>query len=239
MKVYAISDLHLSLNNPKPMDIFGGNWANYWENITADWSAKVTEKDIVLISGDISWANGIEDALPDLNAIAKLPGKKVIIKGNHDYWWASYSKVKQALPHTMCAIQNNAIELNNIIIAGTRGWTLTTDKSSEQDIKIYKRELIRLKMSLDEANKLYKNNDGSQKPIILMMHYPPFNALWQDSEFTDIIKAYSVTAVVYGHLHGTDCRVKDIIIKDNIPYYLTSCDLVNNKLQLLYDNENI
>lgn len=238
MKVYAISDLHLSINNPKPMDIFGGNWTNYWEKIKSDWNAKVTEKDIVLISGDISWGISLEGALPDFTEIAQLPGRKIIIKGNHDYWWSSYSKVKQSLPQSMYAIQNNAIELDNVIITGTRGWTVTSDKSNEQDIKIYKRELIRLQLSLNEAVKLAKKEGNIDKPIILMLHYPPFNALWHDSEFTDMIKTYPVNAVVYGHLHGSDCRVKSVICKDKIPYYITSCDLVNNTLQLIMDTDN-
>lgn len=201
MKVFAISDLHLSINNPKPMDIFGGNWDNYWDKIKKNWSEVVSPDDVVLISGDISWALKLEDAIPDLQEIASLAGKKIIIRGNHDYWWSSYSKVKNILPSSIFAIQNNAIKFDDFIICGTRLWTMPTANSSEHDKKIYERELIRLKMTLDEAKKLSEDN----LPIILMLHYPPFNALWQDNEITSLINQYeNVKHVIYGHLHGKD-----------------------------------
>ncbi len=235
MKVFAISDLHLSINNPKPMDIFGGSWDNYWDKIKNNWNKVVCDNDIVLIGGDISWALKLEDAIPDLQEIDTLPGKKVIIRGNHDYWWASYNKVKNILPKSIFAIQNNAIKFDEFVVCGTRGWTIPTTNSTEQDKKIYARELIRLKMTLDEAQKLSED----KLPIILMLHYPPFNALWQDSDFTDIIKQYPlVQKVTYGHLHGKDCRTQDIILKNNIPYHLTSCDQVKNELQLIFNTEN-
>lgn len=234
MKVFAISDLHLSINNPKPMDIFGGAWDNYWDKIKQDWTSKVSDDDTVLISGDISWALKIEDAIPDLEEIDKLSGKKIIIRGNHDYWWSSYNKVKNILPKNILAVQNNAIKFENFVICGTRCWTIPTANSSEHDKKIYARELIRLKLTLDEAKKLAED----KLPIILMLHYPPFNALWQDSEITEIINSYNVKCVVYGHLHGKDCRTKNVITKNDIPYYLTSCDQVNNELQLIFDDEN-
>ncbi len=234
MKVFAISDLHLSINNPKPMDIFGGNWDNYWDKIKKNWSEVVSPDDVVLISGDISWALKLEDAIPDLQEIASLAGKKIIIRGNHDYWWSSYRKVKNILPSSIFAIQNNAIKFDDFIICGTRLWTMPTANSSEHDKKIYERELIRLKMTLDEAKKLSEDN----LPIILMLHYPPFNALWQDNEITTLINQYeNVKHVIYGHLHGKDCRAKDIVIKNNTPYHLTSCDQVNNTLQLIYDTD--
>jgi len=137
MKVFAISDLHLSINNPKPMDIFGGNWDNYWDKIKKNWSEVVSPDDVVLISGDISWALKLEDAIPDLQEIASLAGKKIIIRGNHDYWWSSYSKVKNILPSSIFAIQNNAIKFDDFIICGTRLWTMPTANSSEHDKKIY------------------------------------------------------------------------------------------------------
>lgn len=235
MKVFAISDLHLSINNPKPMDIFGGAWDNYWEKIKQNWLENVDNNDIVLIGGDISWALKLEDAIPDLKEIDSLTGRKVIIKGNHDYWWASYKKVNSILPKNIFAIQNNAIDFDNFVVCGTRCWTIPTINSSEQDKKIYARELIRLKMTLDEGAKLATDD----KPIILMLHYPPFGAMWQDSEFTQIIEQYkNVKHVIYGHLHGKDCRTKNIIVKNDISYHLTSCDQVNNKLQLIYDSNN-
>ena len=150
MKVYAISDLHLSINNPKPMDIFGENWDNYVDLIVKNWNRKVKENDIVLIAGDISWAMKFEDVLNDLDYISKLKGKKVLLKGNHDYWWHSISNLRNALPANMYAIQNDAIKIDNIVICGSRGWIAPEDNKfkSDEDEKLYKRELIRMELSL-------------------------------------------------------------------------------------------
>lgn len=220
MKIYAISDLHLSSACNKPMDIFGGNWDNYWEDICNNWRVKITSDDVVLISGDISWAMNMRDAIPDLDAIGTLPGKKIIIKGNHDYWWSSYKKVCEALPNDMHVIQNNAIKIGGYIFCGTRLWSCVF--KTEQDKKVYEHELLRLKFTLDAGSAL-----GSE-PIILMLHYPPFNAQYQDNEVTELISDYNVKAVVYGHLHGNDVRAKHIVDKAGLKYYLTSCDQINN-----------
>ena len=235
MKIFSISDLHLSINNPKPMDIFGGAWDNYWDNIKIDWQSKVSAEDVVLIGGDISWATKLENAVSDLQVISELNGTKVIIRGNHDYWWSSYAKVNNILPESLFAIQNNALLFGNHIICGTRGWTILNHKSNDDDKKIYARELIRLKLTLDDAKKLKEQNPTAK--IILMMHYPPFNALWQDSEYTDLISEYDIEAVIYGHLHGKDCRTQPVIMKNEIPYYITSCDQVDNKLVLISSDE--
>lgn len=226
MKFYAISDLHLSTTVDKPMDIFGDDWANYWDIIKADWREKVTADDVVLISGDISWATKLEDAVADLNIIDELAGTKVIIKGNHDYWWNSYSKVNSVLPKGIKAIQNNAILLGGYAVAGTRLWTI--GGKTEQDIKIYEREKIRLEMTLKEASKL------SDK-ILLMTHYPPFNALFQDNEWTDLIAKYNVEQVIYGHLHSKNSRNKPIVDKRGIKYRLASCNLIDNRLLYICD----
>jgi predicted phosphohydrolase len=223
---YAISDLHLSTVVNKPMDIFGGNWEGYFEKIKTDWRARVKDDDVVLIAGDISWAMRLEDAVPDLEEIAALPGKKVIIKGNHEYWWNSYSKVKSILPNGVFAIQNDALKLNGAIVAGTRGWTTPDKNTAAEDIKIYEREKMRLKMTLDCAARLRTQNED----VYVMTHYPPFNATGADSDFTKIISEYPVKCVVYGHLHGKDARAMFVLEKDGIKYYLTSCDLIGNKL---------
>lgn len=234
MKIYAISDLHLAINSNKPMDIFGGEWENYFEKIITDWNNKVKNEDIVLISGDISWAMRIEDAAKDLQLLSPLPGSKIIIKGNHDYWWSSYSKVNAILPNNITAIQNNAFLINGIIFCGTRGWTVPCGNNIDpQDIKLYEREQLRLQLTLNDAKKLQTDN----QPIILMMHFPPYNWAYADSEFTQIIAKYDVTAVIYGHLHGKDSGNNKIVFKDSIPYFLTSCDQLKNKLKLIYDTD--
>lgn len=227
MKIYAISDLHLSINSNKPMNVFGPVWDNYLEEIRESWT-QVEDDDIVLISGDLSWAMKLEDAMADIDYISKLgKGKKVVIKGNHDYWWSSISKLRNQLPFGMYALQNDAVKLGDYIICGTRGWTVPEQvHKSAEDEKIYNRELLRLELSLQEAKRLQTNNEK----IIVMMHYPPFNSRLEDSDFTKMLEKYEISTVVYGHLHSYDKKQQLITFKNDIKYYLTSCDLIGNKL---------
>ncbi|HOB64570.1 MAG: hypothetical protein GX095_01420 [Clostridiales bacterium] len=232
MNVYAISDLHLSSGDDKPMDIFGAVWADYWQHICADWDTKVKDDDIVLIPGDISWAMKLDGALLDMQMIDALKGIKVITRGNHDYWWESISKLRAKLPPTIKSIQNDAIRIGDFVICGTRGWTVPEAglKSTPEDIKLYEREKIRLDMSLKAADGIRQEGDR----LIVMMHFPPFNSRLEDSDFTRLIDAHKADAVVYGHLHGTASRAVLKTEKRGIPYYLTSCDLVGNKLVQIF-----
>lgn len=225
MKIFAISDLHLSINNPKPMDIFGPTWEGYLDKIFFDWKAKVSEDDVVLLAGDFSWAMKLEDTIPDFQLLKDLPGKKVLIRGNHDYWWKSISAVRNVLPVNFYAIQNDSIKFEDFIICGTRLWTIPDKKATEEDEKIFKRELIRLEMTLQSAKKL----QTSDEQIICMLHYPPFTFKEEDSIVTDLIEKYGVSKVVYGHLHA-NLKQNLVLNKHGIEYYLTSCDLVGNKL---------
>jgi predicted phosphohydrolase len=177
MKVFAISDLHLSFSSDKPMDIFGDNWTGYWEKIKIDWTSKVSDEDIVLIAGDISWAMSLENARIDFAELEKLSGRKVIIRGNHDYWWSSYSKVKAVLSKTTFAVQNNAVRIDDCLFCGTRGWTIAAEGSNEEDKKIYDRELQRLKLSLEDMKKQKKEGDK----VFGLIHYPPFNVKFEGS----------------------------------------------------------
>lgn len=223
MKVFAVSDLHLGSCCDKPMDIFGDGWSGYWGNMREDWKNRVSDDDVVLIAGDISWAMRLEDALPDLRQIADLPGKKVILRGNHDYWWQSYQKLKDSLPSGIYAVQNNAVRIENLLVCGSRLWSLGAE--GDHDKAMLKREEIRLRLALDDAKSQYKDGDK----IVVMVHYPPFDVSFADSPFTAIISEYQVSAVVYGHLHGKDARVRRIVNKNGINYYLTSCDLIGYK----------
>ena len=206
------------------MDIFGACWEGHWQKICDDWRLKVKEDDVVLIAGDISWAMTLENALLDVNEIAKLPGRKVIIKGNHDYWWNSVSKIRKALPDDFFVIQNDAIKFGDVVVCGSRLWNLPNQ--SLVDKKINEREKIRLELSLEKAVKLKEEGDR----IIAMCHYPPFDATLNDSEYTATFEKYAVDSVVYGHLHGKDCRAVKYMEKNSVKYYLTSCDQVDNKL---------
>ena len=226
MKVYAISDFHLSINNPKPMDIFGEQWEDYLDKIIIDWNDRVQDDDIVLISGDISWAMRLNEAIPDLEFISNLKGNKVIIKGNHDYWWNSIGEIRSNLTNKTYALQNDAIKIGEFVICGSRGWLVPENGfKSEQDEKIYKRELIRLELSLKSAKMLQSEEDK----LIVMTHFPPFNYKMEGNEVLDLFEKYGVNSVVFGHLHG-DKKQKLYFEKNSIKYYLTSCDLVENKL---------
>lgn len=227
MKVYAISDLHLSINNPKPMDIFGEVWNNYLDDIENSWNERVTDDDIVLIAGDISWAMDLEGVVPDLEYLSKFKGKKVLLRGNHDYWWHSISAVRKLLGENMYAVQNDCIRFGNIIVGGSRLWTTPEkDFASPDDKKIYDRELIRIKLSLDSMKKIRKEGDV----VVFMTHFPPFNSRLAPSPFTELFAEYKVDCVVYGHLHGKGIRVVPSAQIDGVKYVLSSCDLVDNKL---------
>lgn len=227
MKIFAISDLHISTNTNKPMDVFGGNWVGYLEKIKSDWQEKVGNDDLVLIGGDISWAMNLDDAKKDVDSLKDLNGKKIMIKGNHDYWWSGIGKVRDMLPQDFYALQNDSIRFDGVVICGSRCWSVPGSPDfDEQDRKIYLRETERLKLSLSSAKKILQDGDK----LIALVHYPPFNVKREDSEFTKIFEEYGVDVVIYGHLHGKSVRADKLVVKNGIRYYLTSCDQVDNKL---------
>lgn len=230
MKIYAISDLHISTNTNKPMDVFGGNWVGYLDKIFSNWKQKVNNEDLVLIGGDISWAISIEDAKKDLDLLKDLPGKKVFIKGNHDYWWSGIGKVRAILDENEFALQNDCIKFDNVIICGSRCWAVPGAPDFNQaDEKIYKREAERLKLSFKTVEKVRKDGDI----VIALVHYPPFNVHREDNLFTEIFENNKVDIVVYGHLHGKSVKADKTVYKKGVKYYLTSCDQVNNDLVLI------
>lgn len=223
MKVFAISDFHLSNTTDKPMDIFGDNWTGHFDKIKEFFENNVSKDDIVLSAGDTSWGMNIPEAIDDLKAVDALNGIKFIIKGNHDYWWSSYEKIKSLGLDSINFIQNNAFKIGEYVICGTRGWTVPENESDVKDKKIFAREAIRLKLTLDAALKLRTDNER----ILLLTHYPPFNSRFEDSEFTDIISQYPVDKVIYGHLHGNRSRYSAVVNKNNLDYLLTSCDFLS------------
>ncbi len=230
IKVFAISDLHLSFSSDKPMDVFGVVWENYFEKIVADWQAKVSEDDVVLLAGDLSWAMSLKHAKSDIAELAKLKGKKVIIKGNHDYWWSSFAKVKALIKDTdIIALQNNAVRFDGVVVCGSRGWTICSDNSSAEDKKIYDRELIRLELSLNEAQKLRQDGDK----LVAMIHYPPLENGMEESGFTKLFEKYGVDKVIYGHIHGKSRSIMKYSVS-GIEYLLTSCDKLDNCLLNIY-----
>ena len=226
--IYAISDLHLGTCVDKPMDVFGKKWEGHFDRISADWLRRVREEDIVLLSGDFSWAMTLAEAKEDFAKIAALPGKKVILKGNHDYWWQSLSKVRDALPEGVYALQNDVIRIGDCLFCGSRGWTAESD--AEEDKRIYERELIRLELSLSQMAKVRAEKDK----VIGMTHYPPFDPTLQPTPVTNLFSKYGVDKVVYGHLHGNAYAKRRVYI-DPTTYYLTSCDLVDFTLVQIAD----
>lgn len=222
MALYAISDFHLALSGDKPMDIFGDNWYKHDEKIKSNWLSKINEEDSVLIAGDISWSLHIEEGLKDIEWIHKLPGTKILVKGNHDYFWTSITKLNNLFSN-MKFIQNNYFAYKDYAICGTRGWiNREISDFTSHDEKIYNRELIRLKLSLDAAVK-----DGYRK-IIVMVHFPPFTEKLEDNDMTKIFDEYNVEKVIYGHLHGNSAkRMEEVVKKKNIEYIITSCDYIN------------
>ena len=247
MKIYAISDLHLSINSDKPMNIFGPSWDNYLDTIKADWSKKVKKNDVVLIPGDISWAMKLDDAKPDLDYISDLGlGTKIIIRGNHDYWWNTITKMRVFLKekkfHNIDFIYNQGYVLENYIIAGTRGWNSLEEG---QDEKVFNRELIRLETSIKDGlekagmGSNLEQNDSIEmseisKELIVFMHYPPisnskiFNK--EEALFVEIMKKYNVKKCFYGHLHGASIKDAFEGIYEGIEFKLVSADGLNFKL---------
>ncbi len=227
MKIFSISDLHLDIHNSKPMDIFGPVWHGHEQKIVADWKKKVTDEDVVILAGDYSWAMKLEDVVPDFQFLANLPGTKILIRGNHDYWWNSVARVREKLPEKTYALQNDAIKIGEYIFCGNRGWLIPQGKfDTDENRKLYAREVIRLQLSLEAAKKLQTNNEK----IIFITHYPPFNNKIEPSEYTRLIEEYGVYKVVFAHLHGyVNPKMMYNVIND-VPYYLTSCDALKNQL---------
>ena len=226
-RVFAISDLHFASRVNKPMDVFGGEWPGYEKKIEKDWKKRVRKNDIVVVAGDISWGITLEEALPDLIEISKFGGKIVFCRGNHDYWWKSVSKIREAIPDNMFLLQNDALKLGNFVFCGTRGWKQAErgKQLSDEDAKILAREEQRMMLALAAGKKLKQENDK----LFVVMHYPPTNSRLDDSAFTKMFEENNVDAVIFGHLHG---KVRKTLSykKGKTNYFLTSCDQVGNRL---------
>lgn len=221
MALYAIADLHLSLGTEKPMDVFSG-WDNYVDRLRKNWKSRVKNEDVVVIAGDVSWAMKLEEAKNDFLFIDSLPGRKIIIKGNHDYWWSTMRKIEKFLKDIGCktisVLQNTGIKYYRDCICGTRGWMCNSE--SDEDKKILLREAGRLNKSLDFAE---KNN---LNPIVFL-HYPPIYSGEECKEIIDILIARNVKKCYYGHVHG-DRAAKRIITGEykEINFNLVSCDYI-------------
>jgi len=220
MNIWSIADLHLSFSTDKPMEVFGERWSEHPVKIKIAWENKIKPEDLVVIPGDISWGMSLLEARADLEWLASLPGTKLIIKGNHDYWWSSISKVRQNLPPGIFALQNDHFNWGAWSVCGTRGWICPGEPrfDENEDHKIYLREVIRLELSLKSAY----NNGG--RTLLVALHYPPFNANQDPSEFTRLLKEYGVKKCLYGHLHGAALEQAFEGEMDGIEYRLVAAD---------------
>lgn len=228
MKVFSISDLHLSSVNPKPMNIFGSGWEGHFDKIKYDWNSKVSDDDIVLLCGDTSWGINLSEGLADVNLLHPLKGKKIFIRGNHDYWWNGITKLRAAAPDdSFYFLQNDCVKFGNLIICGSRGWTCPGSADyTEADYKLYLREAERFKLCFSAVNKIRREGDI----VLAMIHYPPTSPKFVDTLFTDLFKENAVNKVIFGHIHG-QAYFPLRTVKDGIEYVLTSCDKVNFRLQ--------
>ncbi len=248
MNIWAISDLHLAFSTPqKSMEIFGAEWKDHAQKIERNWKQVVGEQDLVLIPGDISWAMTPEEAKKDLFWIHQLPGTKLLLKGNHDYWWSSLKKVKEVLPPSLHLLQNDSFHLKQVAIGGSRLWD--SDEYSFRDLinfqpnplssykeeeiqkelsaKVYERELLRLERSLATLS--------PECPLrIAMTHYPPIGNDLQPSRASRILQKYGIQTCLFGHLHSLKKEISLFGQKDGIDYRLVSCDYLDFKLAKIY-----
>jgi len=237
--IWAIGDLHLSFGVPnKGMEAFGDEWTNWTDKLQQHWKSSIRPEDLVLLPGDISWATHLEDALPDLEWIDRLPGTKVMIRGNHDYWWSSKSKVLGILPSSLHIIQNDVFNYQGVSVAGARLWDSAEfnfnafidvkegtpakklalyEGEDEKNAKIFAKELIRLELSLKELP-----DDAAHR--ICMTHYPPIGSDLEDSQASRILENYGVEICVFGHLHSLKKGLSLFGEKNAVTYALTSCD---------------
>lgn len=230
MALYAISDLHLPLGVDKPMDIFGTAWENYVERLHQNWQSVVKKDDVVVLPGDFSWATYISDAKKDFDLLNELNGRKILLKGNHDYWWETANKmnrfVKENGYNSISFLQNNSFEYEDKAICGTRGWPIPGDNSSDEDKKIYSREAQRLELSLSAA---------AEKEKIVFMHYPPICDRFRENEFTRLFEKYNVGLCIYGHLHAKSASSALTGDIDGVKYLLVSCDYLGFMPVKLFD----
>jgi uncharacterized protein len=222
-RIFALADLHLSTSGAKPMEIFGAAWACHADRMAEAWDREVGADDVVLLPGDLSWARTLDEAAGDLAWIGARPGRKVLLRGNHDSWWSSLAKVSKALPAGCVALQNDAVDAGLAVVIGARGWTAPDDPTaSPSDAPIFERELARLRLSLADAKRRFP--DG--RPRIAMLHYPPWIAGRPPTAVVPILRSAGVGLCVYGHLHGIDHALGVTGEVDGMTFRLVAADAV-------------
>ena len=218
MALYAIGDLHLCLGADKPMDVFGGAWVGYMDKLR-EGLAVIGPEDTTVLLGDLSWALDLQQAREDFAFINAIPGRKIILKGNHDYWWSTAAKFHKFCQENgfenMHVLNNNHFEYDGIAICGTRGWFFEEEKSGTHDEKVFRRELLRLEASLKSA--------GEQQKLVFL-HYPPRYKGYECPEILELLKKYEVRRCFYGHLHGASHGLAMEAVWDGVDFKLVSAD---------------
>ena len=221
MALYAIGDLHLCLGAPKPMDVFGGAWVGYMEKLRQGMSV-IGPEDTMVLLGDLSWALDLPGAREDFAWLQKIPGKKIILKGNHDYWWSTQAKFEKFCTEhgftQMHLLNNNCFFYEDVAICGTRGWFFEEERSGTHDEKVFRRELMRMEASLKAAGERQK---------LVFLHYPPRYKGYTCPEILELLKKYEVRQCFYGHLHGASHRLAMEGLWDGVEYRLLSADYLN------------
>lgn len=234
MRIWAIGDLHLSIGLPpdlaKPMDIFGDHWHDHNQIIEKNWRTLIAPEDIVLVPGDICWANAWHQALPALEWIAALPGHKILLRGNHDNWWQGIQRMRQEMPKGISLIHNDAIYVGDIGIAGARGWTYAPTDTAAHNEKMHRREMLRLQQSLE-----FLKEEVSFK--IVMMHFPPFPKDDMSSDYMDLMESHHVDLCIFGHLHDAEGHAFRDFRYNGIKYQIVSADILDFSPICIYNNK--
>lgn len=225
MAIYTISDLHLPLGVDKPMDIFGKNWANYVDRLADNWQSVVSPDDTVVLPGDFSWAMYLDEAIADFEFLDKLNGKKILLKGNHDYWWETVTKLNSFVAEhnykNISFLNNNYFVADGVAICGSRSWNVPKFNKTAEDKKIYNRELLRIAASIDSATVA-----GYEKKL-LFLHFPPLLADGISTPVCELLEEKGICECYYGHIHSNSRQNAYCGIKNGIKYTLCSCDCVN------------
>ena len=228
MALYAIGDTHLSLNSDKPMDVFGGNWTGYVDKLQQGFE-EIQPEDTIVLCGDLSWGMSLEEAKKDFAFLNALPGRKLLLKGNHDYWWTTAAKMRRFFQenefNSFELLHNNCSFYKDIALCGTRGWFYEEDRG-EHSAKIFNRELIRLESSLKAAGDHEK---------YCFLHYPPIYQCYRCQEIIDLLEQYRVTCCCYGHLHGNSHRMAVVGQRGSVEYRLVSADYLGFRPVKLLD----
>ena len=222
-RLFALADLHLSGTGAKPMDVFGELWRDHVPRMAAAWDSTVDAGDTVLLPGDLSWARTMDEALPDLDWIARRPGRKVLLRGNHDSWWSGPARLRAALPPGCSALHNDSAEFGRWVIVGARGWTSPDEPGAgASDAKVFRREIERLRASIADADRRF----GRERPRLAMTHFPPWLEGRGPTEVVGLLAEAGARVCVYGHLHGDDHRLAVEGLRQGIRFHFVAADAI-------------